>query len=181
MSTPKPIIHRADSKKKPHQFDLFSHPSDQPSKKKEVVVVQTHTTAPFADSKKKPTIHRADSKKKPREFDLFSYPSHQPPQKKEKKIREKLGLTNLEMALSQASLDESKAASATSASITLSLMKAAVSRAKVEIKSRDDTITELDNKILELQSKLPSVQRWWCKNKLLLRLIVITKKEKEQR
>ena len=76
----------------------------------------------------------------------------------EKKIREKLGLTNLEMALSQASLDESKAASATSASITLSLMKAAVSRAKVEIKSRDDTITELDNKIFELQSKLPSAE-----------------------
>jgi hypothetical protein len=37
-------------------------------------------------------------------------------------------------------------------------MEAAVSRAKVEIKSRDDTIMELDNKILELQSKLPSAQ-----------------------
>ena len=37
-------------------------------------------------------------------------------------------------------------------------MDAAVSRAKVEIKSRDDTIMELDNKILRLQSKLPSVQ-----------------------
>jgi hypothetical protein len=37
-------------------------------------------------------------------------------------------------------------------------MEAAVSRAKVEIKSRDDIIMELDNKILRLQSKLPSVQ-----------------------
>jgi hypothetical protein len=120
------------------------------SAQKEVVVVQTHTTAPFADSKKKPATHRADSKKKPCEFDLFSHPSHQPQKKKEKKIREKLGLANLELALSQASLDESKAASATSASTTFSLMKAAVSRAKVEIKSRDDTIMELDNKILEL-------------------------------
>jgi hypothetical protein len=67
-------------------------------------------------------------------------------------IREKLGLANLEFALSQASLDESNAASATSASTTFSLMKAAVARAKVEIKTRDDTIMELDNKILELQT-----------------------------
>jgi hypothetical protein len=37
-------------------------------------------------------------------------------------------------------------------------MEAAVSRAKMEIKSRDDTIMELDNKILELQSKLPSAK-----------------------
>ena len=31
-------------------------------------------------------------------------------------------------------------------------MKAAVARAKVEIKNRDDTIMEFDNKILELQT-----------------------------
>jgi hypothetical protein len=71
---------------------------------------------------------------------------------KEKKIREKLGLANLEFALSQVSLDESKASSATSASTTFSLMKAAVARAKVEIKNRDETIMELDDKILELQT-----------------------------
>jgi hypothetical protein len=91
--------------------------------------------------------------KKPREcLDIFSHPRHQPPPKKEKKIREKLGLANLEFALSQASLDESKAASTTSASTAFLLMKAAVARAKVEIKNRDDTIMELDNKILELQT-----------------------------
>jgi hypothetical protein len=37
-------------------------------------------------------------------------------------------------------------------------MEATVSRANMEIKSRDDTIMELDNKILELQSKLPSAK-----------------------
>jgi hypothetical protein len=37
-------------------------------------------------------------------------------------------------------------------------MEATVSRANMEIKSRDDTIMELDNKILELQSKLPSAE-----------------------
>ena len=61
-------------------------------------------------------------------------------------------MANLEFALSQASLDESKAASATSDSTTFLLMKAAVARAKVEIKNRDDTIMEFDNKLLELQT-----------------------------
>ena len=93
------------------------------SKKKPSEYHQTHTTtAPVQDSKKKPATKRAVSQKKPREFlDIFSHPSHQPPHKKEKKIREKLGLENIEFALSQASLAESKADSATSASTTFSL------------------------------------------------------------
>ncbi len=61
-------------------------------------------------------------------------------------------MANLEFALSKASLDESKGASATSDFTTFLLMKAAVARAKVEIKNRNDTIMEFDNKILELQT-----------------------------
>jgi uncharacterized membrane protein len=119
-SKKKPATKRAVSQKKPREFlDIFSHPSHQPPHKYH----QTHTTtAPVQDSKKKSATKRAVSQKKPREFlDIFSHPSHQPPHKKEKKIREKLGLENIEFALSQASLPESKADSATSASTTFSL------------------------------------------------------------
>jgi hypothetical protein len=89
----------------------------------------------------------------PRELlDIFSHPSHQSPHKKEKKIREKLGLAKIEYAFSQASLDESKAASATSASTTFLLMEVAVARAKLEIMNRDATI-----KLLELQTSTAEI------------------------
>ena len=58
-----------------------------------------------------------------------------------------LTLFFFEFTLLQASLDEFKAASATSDSTTFSLMEAVVARAKVELKNRDATI-----KLLELQT-----------------------------
>ena len=64
---------------------------------------------------------------------------------------EKLGLTTVELAFSQASLDESKATlTQTSASTTFSLLAAVATRAKVEIKDRDDTIREQADTIMEL-------------------------------
>ena len=101
--------------------------------------------APVAgvSEKKKPATHHADTKKNPREVDWFSHPSHQPHHKKEKKIMKILGLPNLEMALSQAEMDLSQA-SLTSASTTLSLLQAAVARAKEEIEKRAATIKLLE-------------------------------------
>ncbi len=58
-------------------------------------------------------------------------------------------MTKLGLDFLQASLDESKAASLSSASTSFSLLKATVSRAKVGIQSRE-------NKIVELQSHLHS-------------------------
>ena len=144
-SKKKPATHHADSKKKP-VADSEKKPATHhaESKKNPHEYLQTHTTAPVADSNKEPDTHLTDPQNKPREYmDIFSHPSHQPQKKKEKKIREKLGLPNLEFALSQASLDESKAASATSDSTTVSFLQATVARAKAEIKKRDHTIMEL--------------------------------------
>ena len=98
----KPATHH-DSKKKP-VFDKKKPATHHADSKKNL---QTHTTASVTDSNKKPATHLADLKKKPHEFmDIFSHPSHQPPKKKDKKIREKLGLPNLEIALSLGGADK---------------------------------------------------------------------------
>ena len=86
---------------------------------------------------------KKSSEKKKREVDLFSHPSHPPPHKKEKKIREKLGLPDLEMALSQAEMALSQA-SLTSHTTSFSFLQATVERAKEEIKKRDATIKLLE-------------------------------------
>ena len=86
---------------------------------------------------------KKSSEKKKREVDLFSHPSHPPPHKKEKKIRAKLGLPDLEMALSQAEMALSQA-SLTSHTTSFSFLQATVERAKEEIKKRDATIKLLE-------------------------------------
>jgi hypothetical protein len=111
--------------------------------KKEVAPVAGGVASKKKSSeKKKPATHH-EAKKNPREVDWFSHPSHPPPHKKEKKIREKLGLPNLEMALSQAEMALSQA-SLTSASTTFSFLRATVARAKEEIEKRDATIKLLE-------------------------------------
>jgi hypothetical protein len=111
---------------------------------KEVAPVAVVSSKKKPSEKKKPATHPADNtKKNPCEVDWFSHPSHPPPHKKEKKIREKLGLPNLEMALSQAEMALSQA-SLTSASTTFSFLQAAVTRAKEEIEKRDATIKLLE-------------------------------------
>ena len=86
---------------------------------------------------------KKSSEKNKREVDWFSHPSHPPPHKKEKKIREKLGLPDLEMALSQAEMALSQA-SLTSHTTTFSFLQATVARAKEEIEKRDATIKLLE-------------------------------------
>ena len=104
-----------------------------------------------SSEKKKPTApvaggvasKKKSSEKNKREVDWFSHPSHPPPHKKEKKIREKLGLPDLEMALSQAEMALSQA-SLTSHTTTFSFLQATVARAKEEIEKRDATIKLLE-------------------------------------